>query len=110
MPEETPPPVVETTTTQTSKATGEAATKIPPPAPAAADDSVRGKLAAATVLSYGVFISLLVWLLVFHSDKMSSVVATLVGTILGAQASNVSSVYQYYYGSSSGSTAKDKRL
>ncbi len=101
-------PVIEKTETVSTKASGPAATN-PPPAPAAADDSVRGKLAATTVLSYGVFITLLVWLLVFHSDKISSVVATLVGTILGAQASNVSAVYQYYYGSSSGSTAKDKR-
>lgn len=101
-------PVVETAVTE--KKTGEAALTQPPAPAPAADDSVRGRLAALTVFSYGVFITLLVWLLVFHSDKISSVVATLVGTILGAQASNVSAVYQYYYGSSSGSTAKDKRL
>jgi len=100
--------VVEKVTTETAKA-GEAATQQLPPPPAAADDSIRGKLALGTVSVYGVFIGLVVWLLIFHSDKISSVVATLLGTILGSQGTNVSSVYQYYYGSSSGSTAKDKR-
>lgn len=100
-------PVVEKTTTE--KSSGEAALAQPPAPAPASDDNARKYLALATICSYGVFISLVVWLLVFHSDKISSVVATLLGTILGTQASNVQSVYQYYYGSSSGSTAKDKK-
>ena len=96
--------------TVTEKKTGDAATQQPPPPAVIADDSARKYLALASITTYGVFISLVVWLLVFHSDKISSVVATLIGTILGTQASNVGSVYQYYYGSSSGSTAKSAVL
>jgi ABC-type microcin C transport system permease subunit YejE len=100
-------PIVEKTTTE--KASGEAALAQPPAPAPAADDKIRGHLAVVSTLVYGIFISLLIYLLVFHSDKISSVVATLIGTILGSQSSNISSVFQYYYGSSSGSTAKDKR-
>ena len=105
-----PVPTAEKTTEVHEKTSGPQPVLLPTPPPIVADDNARKYIALITLFSYGCFISLVVWLLVFHSDKISPVVATLIGAILGTQANNVSSVYQYYFGSSSGSTSKQALL
>lgn len=100
MPEETPPPVVETTVTQTSKATGEAATNPPAP-PVIADDSPRFWLAFAVVVQFlGV-----IGYMIYTSTKLENT-----QMILGAEITFMTTVLNYYFGSSSGSTTKSALL
>lgn len=90
-------PVVETTVTQTSKATGEAATNPPPPPQVIADDNARKVLAVVVVVQF----LAIVGYMIYAGTKLDNT-----QMILGAEITFMTSVLNYYFGSSSGSTAK----
>jgi hypothetical protein len=97
MPDETTP-IVETTTEkhETVKTVGD-----PPPIPAVADDSARKWLALAVILQFLALVSYWIYLgKVIDNIQM----------VLGAEIGFVSIVLNYYFGSSSGSTAKSAML
>ena len=92
-----PEPVVETTATTTTKASGEAALQPPPPPPVIADDNARKYLAAFVILQFMVVIGYYL----YAGNKLDNT-----QMILGAEITFMTSVLNYYFGSSSGSTAK----
>lgn len=96
------PPVVEkvTETKETTKTSG-APTQEPPP-PVVADDRPRQLLAVATVLQFLALVGFIIWLAkpVDNAQMM----------ILGAEVSFMTTVLNYFFGSSSGSTAKSALL
>jgi hypothetical protein len=92
-------PTVETTVTE--KKTGEAATS-PTPAPAAvADDTPRFYLGLAVVIQFVAVIAYMI----YTSTKLDNT-----QMILGAEITFMTTVLNYYFGSSSGSTTKSALL
>jgi hypothetical protein len=94
-----PTPVVETTVTE--KKTGEAATQQPPPPAVIADDNARKYLAAIVILQFMVVVGYYI----YAGSKLDNT-----QMILGAEITFMTSVLNYYFGSSSGSTAKSAVL
>ena len=101
MPDEPTTPTVETTVTQTSKATGEAATAPPPAPPPIPDDTPRFWLGLAVVVQFVAVISYMI----YTSTKLDNT-----QMILGAEITFMTTVLNYYFGSSSGSTTKSALL
>ena len=99
-PEVSPTPVVQTTTVST--ATG--------PTPPVPDDKIRREVARETLLSEGVVILAVLYLLFFKSGDLNkeqiAAVFSLIGTIIGYKARDTGTVIGYLFGSSSGSTLK----
>lgn len=93
-------PSVETTVTQTSKAVGEAATNPPAPPPIP-DDTPRFWLGLAIV---GQFV-LVIGYMIYTGTKLDNT-----QMILGAEITFMTTVLNYYFGSSSGSTSKSAAL
>ena len=92
-------PIVETTTTE--KKVGDAATQQAPPPPVIADDSPRFWLAVAVVIQFlGV-----IGYMIYTSTKLENT-----QMILGAEITFMTTVLNYYFGSSSGSTTKSALL
>lgn len=92
-------PIVETTTTE--KKVGDAATQQAPPPPVVADDSPRFWLAVAVVTQFlGV-----IGYMIYTSTKLENT-----QMILGAEITFMTTVLNYYFGSSSGSTTKSALL
>jgi hypothetical protein len=91
------PPVVEKTTTETTKATGAAAVLQPPPPPIIADDNARKWLAGFVIFQFMAVIGYYI----YAGSKLDNT-----QMILGAEITFMTSVLNYYFGSSSGSTAK----
>lgn len=100
MPDEPTTPTVETTVTQTSKATGEAAT-APPPPPPIPDDTPRFWLGIAVVVQFVAVVGYMI----YTATKLDNT-----QMILGAEITFMTTLLNYYYGSSSGSTRKSIEL
>ena len=94
------PPVVETSTTQTTKATGDAAVNPPPPA-IIADDNARKYLAVAVIVQFLIVVGFII-----YTGKGVATASNTELMILGAEVTFVTTVLNYYFGSSSGNTAK----
>lgn len=92
-----------TKTEETVKSTGQAATQAAPPEPPPADNLIRGILAIAVLLQFTAVIGYMLVLGTKLSDGQT-------GQILIAEVSFVTVVLSYFYGSSSGSTAKSQIL
>lgn len=92
-------PIVETTVTE--KKTGDAATQQPPPPAVIADDNARKYLAAIVIVQF----MAIVGYMIYAGTKLDNT-----QMILGAEITFMSSVLNYYFGSSSGSTAKSAVL
>lgn len=103
-------PVVETTVTQTSKATGEAATNPPPPPTTVADDWIRKALAVGTVVQFTLYIVVITYLIVYLGKELTNTANNIIMIILTAEIGYMGMCYNYYMGSSSGSTAKSAML
>jgi hypothetical protein len=93
--------VIETKEKVTS--TGEVAIKTQPPTPTPPDNFIRGILAVAVLLQ---FTSVIGYMLVVGTNLSDGQT----GQILIAEVSFVTVVLSYFYGSSSGSTAKSAML
>ena len=90
-----PDPTVETTVTE--KKTGDAAITQAPPPPVIADDNARKYLAAIVIIQFCIVIGYYI----YAGSKLDNT-----QMILGAEITFMTSVLNYYFGSSSGSTAK----
>jgi hypothetical protein len=87
-------------TTVTEEKIGEAATQQPPPPQIVADDNARKWLALVIIAQF----LAIVGYIIYRSQKGEASNAEMI--ILGAENVFVTTVLNYYYGSSSGSTAK----
>lgn len=87
------------TTTTESKTTGPEVT--PPPPQIVADDGVRKALALAVIAQFLIFVGYLVYV----GKPVDNI-----QMILGAEIGFVTTVLNYFFGSSSGSTAKSALL
>lgn len=96
-----PNATVEKSTTETTKISGSAATSPPPPAPPAADDFARKSIALAIVVQFVIVVGYTLW--ASHSGQKIEYGQL----VIGAEIAFMTTVLNYYYGSSSGSTAKD---
>lgn len=96
------PPTVEkvTETKETVKSSGEAILQPPPPT-AAADDRIRAIIGCVIILQ---FIALIVYM-IYIGKKLDDT-----QLILGAEIGFVTTVLNYFFGSSSGSTSKEALL
>jgi hypothetical protein len=92
-------PSVETTVIE--KKVGDAATQQPPPPAIIADDNARKYLAAFVIVQFSVVIGYYI----YAGTKLDNT-----QMILGAEITFMTSVLNYYFGSSSGSTAKSAVL
>ena len=88
------------TTTETVKTTGDPSTVTPPLPAVVADDNARKWLAVAVIVQFLV----LVGIMVYSGKRIDDT-----QMILGAEITFVTSVLNFYFGSSSGSIAKDAR-
>jgi hypothetical protein len=93
-----PTPAVKTTVTE--EKIGQAATQQPPPPAIIADDNARKVLALATMVQFLVVVGYII----YRSQAGTASNAEMI--ILGAENVFVTTVLNYYFGSSSGSTAK----
>jgi hypothetical protein len=89
-----------TETTVTEKKVGEAATQQAPPPAVVADDNARKILALAVIVQFLVVVGYIV----YRAQAGAASNAEMI--ILGAENVFVTTVLNYYFGSSSGSTAK----
>ena len=87
-------------TTVIDEKTGEAATQQPPPPQIVADDSARKYLAMATIVQFLVVVGYIIY------RSQAGIASNAEMIILGAENVFVTTVLNYYFGSSSGSTAK----
>src|SRR5580698_9337985 len=92
-------PVVKTTVID--EKTGAAATQQPPPPAVIADDNARKYLACGVILQF-----LLVVGYIIYSNKGVATASNTELMIVGAEVTFMTTVLNYYFGSSSGSTAK----
>jgi hypothetical protein len=110
-------PVVEKTTqiagvTETTKATTEtaAAAVISPPPAVIADDWIRKVMAIGIILQFTLYIGLITLLLVYMGKELSQTANNIIMIILTAEIGYMGLAFNYYMGSSSGSTAKSALL
>ena len=88
-------PVIETTTTE--KKSGDVAITTPAaPPPVVADDNARKILAIVVILQFLILVAYIINVGKTNDNQL----------LLGAEISFVTTVLNYYFGSSSGSTAK----
>lgn len=92
-------PVVETTVTERKE--GDAAITQPPPPQIIADDNARKILAGLVVIQFVAVVGYMI----FVGTKLDNT-----QMILGAEITFMTSVLNYYFGSSSGSTSKQALL
>ena len=99
------------TTTKTEKTevlTG--APPPPPPPPIVADDWIRKALAVGTVLQFTIYIVVITYLIVYLGKELSNTANNIIMIILTAEIGYMGMCYNYYMGSSSGSTQKSALL
>jgi hypothetical protein len=96
-------PIVETTVTE--KKVGDAATQQPPPPQIIADDNARKWLAVGVIVQFLLVIGYIV-----YTGKGQVQASNTELMILGAEVTFMTTVLNYYFGSSSGSTAKSQIL
>ena len=83
---------------------------IPVPVATPLDDKIRGRLAIVTVVGFGSLVAMIIAALIYFPNAVNGTTGTMLGTILGILAANVKDVYNYYFGSSSGSTQKSATI
>jgi hypothetical protein len=91
--------VVETTVTE--KKVGDAATQQPPPPAIIADDNARKWLAIAVIVQFLIVVGYII-----YTNKGITQTSSTELMVVGAEITFVTTVLNYYFGSSSGSTAK----
>jgi hypothetical protein len=91
-------PIVETTVTE--KKVGDAATQQPPPPAVIADDNARKWLAVAVIVQFLAVVAFIIYTIKSADVNNAEMM------VLGAEIGFVTTVINYYFGSSSGSTAK----
>lgn len=92
---------VEKTSTETVKLAGEAATNPPQPSLPVADDFARKSLALAVIVQFVLVVGFILW-----ASRMGQKIEY-GQLVIGAEIAFMTTVLNYYYGSSSGSTAKN---
>jgi hypothetical protein len=93
-----------TETTVTEKKTGDAATQQPPPPQLVADDNARKVLALAVIAQFIAVVGYIVYRVQSGETNNAEMM------VLGAEVSFVTTVLNYFFGSSSGSTSKSALL
>jgi len=109
-----PTPTVEKVveTKETTKASTEvsAAAVISPTPPVIADDSIRKVLALGLVIQFTFYVLFVTYLLIYDvRTNLSTTASNLLMIILTAEIALMTLTYNYYFGSSSGSTAKNSK-
>jgi hypothetical protein len=83
----------------------------PPPAPTqAADDWIRKALAIGMIVQFTAYIVLVTHIVLFLGKDVSTTANNLIMIILTAEVGYMWQTFNYYYGSSSGSTQKSAIL
>ncbi len=112
MPDETPTveKVVETKETTKASTEASAAAVISPPSPPVADDSIRKWLAGIDAIVFLVLVGGICFYLIYHQGSVGTDVLAVLIMVVQAMIAIITIERNYFYGSSSGSTAKSTML